>query len=81
MDQLLAPELFNGVGVVALFSALFWLLATGRLVTRREAEGITKRAEKAEETRDTLIKQNAELMEMARLGQDVFTALRKGAER
>lgn len=80
MDQLLTPELFNGVGVVALFGALFWMLATGRLVTRREADGITQRAERAEKTRDDLIAQNTELMEMARLGQETFTALRRAAE-
>lgn len=78
--ELLTPALLNGVGVVGLFAAMFWMLATGRLVTRREADGITRRAEKAEETRDSLIAQNTELMEMARLGQATFTALRKGVE-
>lgn len=53
---------------------------TGKTVTRREADSITKRAEKAEETRDSLIAQNGELMEMARLGQATFTALRQAAE-
>lgn len=37
--ELIGPA-FNGVGVVALLGALFWLLATGRLVTRREADRI-----------------------------------------
>lgn len=54
---------------------------TGNTVTRREADSIEKRAEKAEETRDTLIAQNSELMEMARLGQATFAALQKGAEK
>jgi hypothetical protein len=34
------PALINGVGVVGLVVILFWMLATGRLVTRREAEDI-----------------------------------------
>lgn len=60
--------------------ALFWMIATGRLVTRREADGITHRAEKAERAIDSLIAQNAELMEMARLGQATFSALRQAVE-
>ena len=76
----LTPALLNGVGVASLLVGLFWMLATGRLVTRREADGITKRAESAEATRDAVIAQNSELMEMARLGQSVFTALNERAK-
>lgn len=32
--------LLNGVGVVALLAVLYWLLATGRLVTRREVDSV-----------------------------------------
>lgn len=32
--------LLNGTGVITLLVALFWLLSTGRLVTRREADDI-----------------------------------------
>ena len=32
------PALLNGVGVAGLFSLLFWMIASGRLVTRREHE-------------------------------------------
>lgn len=35
----LPAALLNGVGVVGLLALLFWLLATGRLVTRREHDG------------------------------------------
>lgn len=72
--------LLNGVGVASLLGLLFWLLATGRLVTRREADGITQRAVSAETSRDLLIEQNGELIEMARLGQSVFTALHERAK-
>jgi hypothetical protein len=34
------PALLNGVGVVGLLVVLFWMLATGRLVTRREHETV-----------------------------------------
>lgn len=40
MPQELIGSAFNGVGVLALLAGLFWLLATGRLVTRREADRI-----------------------------------------
>lgn len=40
MDDLISPAMFNGVGVVGLFAALFWMLATGRLVTRREVDDV-----------------------------------------
>lgn len=36
MDEFITPTLLNGVGVVGLVVGLFWMLATGRLVTRRE---------------------------------------------
>lgn len=35
----LPAGLLNGVGVVGLLVGLFWMLATGRLVTRREHDG------------------------------------------
>lgn len=78
--EFITPALLNGVGVVGLLSALFWMLATGRLVTRREADGITKRAEAAEATRDAVIKQNSELMEWAGVGRSVFAALEERAK-
>lgn len=35
-DVDLPPALLNGAGVVSLLVGLFWMIATGRLVTRRE---------------------------------------------
>lgn len=87
MDAILTPGLFNGVGVVALLALLYWFLATGRLVTRREADALERRAvagearaDAAESRNDALIAQNAELMEMARFGRSVFAALQEGAK-
>jgi hypothetical protein len=34
------PDLINGLGVVGIVVAFFWMLATGRIVTRREADDI-----------------------------------------
>jgi hypothetical protein len=56
------------------------LLARGDLVTRREADAITARAEKAETAGDKLLDQNTELMDMARLGTATWQALRKAAD-
>ena len=38
MLDAIPPAVANGVGVVGLLVLLFWLLATGRLVTRREMD-------------------------------------------
>jgi len=83
--EFMNPALWNGVSVVTVVlvgtCAYVRALTKGTIVTEREHEATVKRAEKAEETRDSLIAQNSELMEMARLGQATFTALRKGAEK
>lgn len=76
--------LLNGVGVVGVvvfIGAMFWrALKGGDIVTRREAEVYIQRAEKAEAMNADLVKQNGELMEMARLGTATFTALRRAAD-
>lgn len=76
----LTPALLNGTGVVGLLVLQFILLSTGWILTRREGNSIIKRAESAEKARDALIAQNSELIELARLGQSVFTALHEGAK-
>lgn len=87
MDDFLTPALFNGVGVLTILVATYWMLATGRLVTRREADAYERRAKAAEDRlaaadarADELVAQNSELMEMARFGRHVFDALREGAQ-
>lgn len=37
-----SPTLFNGVGVVSIFVWLLWMLASGRLVTRREHQSMER---------------------------------------
>ena len=76
--------LLNGVGVVGIVVVIGWLfwraLNSGSIVTGREAKSYLDRATVAEALNDELVKQNSELMEMARLGQSVLTALRQAAE-
>lgn len=75
----------------SLFAACVWLfyrkLSAGDLMTRREGDAkdaqintLTARAEKAEGANEALVKQNGELMEMARLGTATWQALRKAAD-
>lgn len=76
----LNADFLNGVGVVGIVVFLFVAFLKGWFVTGREAKVYLKRAEKAEDNERDLIAQNKELMEMARLGQATFTALRKAGE-
>lgn len=75
------PALFDGIGVVSLLVFSFWMLMTGRLVTRREANGIERRAEKAEATVEKLTGLLDDLTESARLQQSMYEALREGAKK
>ena len=75
----LSSEFLNGVGVVAVVLFVFVALVRGSLVTRREADAYRERAEKAENALDQALRQNTDLMEMARLGSATFEALRKNA--
>ena len=75
----LSSEFLNGVGVVAVVLFVFVALIRGSLVTRREADAYRERAEKAENALDQALRQNTDLMEMARLGSATFEALRKNA--
>ena len=40
LESIPVGSVTNGVGVVALVAWLFWMISTGRLVTRREADRI-----------------------------------------
>lgn len=54
MDGLFTPAILNGVGVVGLVVGLFWMLATGRLVTRRENDATVADRDMWRETAQTL---------------------------
>lgn len=73
-------EFLNGAGVVAVVVLLLMAFLRGWFVTKREADVYLERAERAEKNEGSLIEQNRELMEMARLGQATFTALRRAGE-
>lgn len=72
-------EFLNGAGVVAVLLFLMVAFLRGWFVTKREAESYLRRAEAAEANEAQLLRQNAELMEMARLGRATFEALHRGA--
>ena len=78
MDTLI-PAAFNGVGVISVFAWLLWMIATGRLVTRRENDATVKRAEKAEENVEKLTILGTELIETAKAARAMYEALRKAA--
>ena len=77
-----------GLGIMGfgftLFGATVWLFfrmfSRGDIVTRREADAISQRADRAETANDKLLEQNGALMDMARLGTATWQALRKAAD-
>jgi hypothetical protein len=66
-----------------LAASIAWLvirkLIDGDLVTRREADDHRDRAVKAEDANEKLVDQNAQLMDMARLGTATMQALKAAA--
>ena len=83
---------FNAVGVLTLLGWLFWMIATGRLVTRREHENRVGDKDKviadkdaqivmyrgASETKDA---QLSELLEQGRLSIQLMEALEERSRR
>ena len=67
----ISPDLLNGIGVVALVLWVGWMLATGRLVTRREADSI--RADR-DVWRDNFLDQKG-LMSQLLTGQETTNRL------
>lgn len=72
----------NGIGVVAVVVVVGWLLATGRLVTRREAENMghdrdewRTEARLKDQTITELTEQNQQLLEVGRTVKAIFTAI------
>ena len=56
------PVVANGIGVVSIVVAVGWMIATGRLVTRREHSALERQLEaRTAENRD-LIEQNGLLL-------------------
>lgn len=52
--EALSPAILNGVGVVGMLAGLFWMLATGRLATRRELDEARADRDMWRETAQTL---------------------------
>lgn len=78
MDALLdlPPAIANGVGVIALLSGLFWMLATGRLVTRREHEARVGDLKEQNATLKTTVEvRDQQLKSLAVVGETVIKIL------
>lgn len=85
---MIPPELLNGGIAAAMLGLLFWLLSTGRLVTRREAEGIRRGSDEWKATASTAqvalsesLRQNGELLEHARVMDTFVRGLSTVADR
>lgn len=81
------PDLIGASGPAAMIVALFWMLATGRLITRREADGIRKdrddwKAAHATEQANGRVSsaQVTELLEHARVTEAFMGALSELAD-
>jgi hypothetical protein len=86
MFDTIPPALLNGAGVITLLGWLYWMLASGRLVTRREhenrmADKDATIADKDEQivmwrgTAETNAAQKQELLEQGRLSTQLLQAI------
>ena len=72
----LPPALITGGSIMSLLSGLFWMLATGRLVTRREhEERVGDLKEQAETLRETVKVKDAQLEKLAIIGETTVKIL------
>jgi hypothetical protein len=70
------PALLNGVGVGGLLAVLFWMLATGRLVTRREHEGRIADKDQVIATQErTIAVKDSQLEKLAVVGETAIRIL------
>jgi hypothetical protein len=67
------PALLNGVGVAGLLVGLFWMLASGRIVTRREHEG--RVADKDAQIADLRKANDVKDAQLEKLTSDVATTV------
>lgn len=75
MDSLLdvPPAIANGVGVVALLIGLFWMIARGSLVTRREHEARVGDLKEQNATLKTTVDvKDKQLQDLAVVGETVI---------
>lgn len=68
-------SLLNGAGAAGMVVGLFWMLATGRLVTRREADGITADRDMWRETAQTLTPVVAKVLDESETTNRLLRAL------
>lgn len=80
MDGFSIESLLSGSGVVGVVLFVLVAVSRGWFVTKREADVYLQRAEKAEAALAESERQKTELMEMTRLAQSTFQAMRKAAD-
>lgn len=70
------PELVGGTTAAGMFAGLFWMLATGRLVTRREHEGrVADKNEVIATQKTTIDVKDKQLENLAVVGETVIRIL------
>lgn len=87
MPEALPPGLFEGVGVVGIVLLVFWLLWSGRLVTKRELDNIAHdrdewRAESRIKDQQLQIKDDQldHLAEVGRTVDSILRAIKRGTD-
>lgn len=77
MESIPWGDVLQTGGAAGMLAVLFWMLATGRLVTRREAETYLARAEKAEGNVERLIATVADQTAISKLQKATIEAALK----
>lgn len=87
MPEALPPGLFEGIGVVGVVLLVFWLLWSGRLVTKRELDNIAHdrdewRAESRIKDQQLQIKDDQldHLAEVGRTVDSILHAIKRGTD-
>lgn len=75
LDGILTGDIILQGGAVTMLGAVVWMIFTGRLVTRREAEGIRNERDYWREAFHEEQRQTLELLETARVTQATLSAL------
>ena len=83
----LPPGLFEGIGVVGIVLLVFWLLWSGRLVTKRELDGVEHdrnewrtesriKDQQIQDQADQITTKDAQLAHLAEVGRTVEAIMR-----
>jgi len=70
----------NGVGVIGLLAGLFWMLARGNLVTRREAQDLKDDRDRWRVVAEVAVAQNNKLVDKSDLTLDILRSIDRRSE-